>query len=360
MTRIGRPFVAFALALLAPALAGAQSDLPRSGPDPRPPDLFAPVAPGIEERRPQPVVSPFSGLKNLGLGGLGPGGPGYSVDWIPSQKIAHQAADLGIVRQNLSLLAPIYAEGGDILIATAHLKNTHAYTDALLPETGRRFPRDLWNASIGLGYLHQFDSGWTGGLLVSVGSASDKPFNSFREMNATVAGLLRAPAWNDGDFWLFTLFYSPGGQLNFPIPGIAYPWNYSERVQLTSGIPSALTWKPTDDLTLTASYIPLTNVRAFLDYRFRDGIHFFGGYESLNDAYFLADRPDRFDRFLTFEQRVLGGVKFDILKNATLDFHAGYTFGRYFGEGRNQGAILHDRVDVAPGGFLGAALRLKF
>jgi len=360
MSRIGRWLVLFASALLAPGSAAAQSDLPRSGPDNRPPDVFPPVAPGVEERRPQPAASPYGGLNNLGLGGLGVGGPGYSVDWLPSQSVTGQRADLGLVRQNLSLIAPVWAEGGDILLATANLRYSRVYTDALLPDTGRRFPRDLWNASIGLGYLRKFDNGWTGGLLVNVGSASDKPFNSFREMNATIAGLLRVPAWNEGDFWLFALFYSPGGLLNFPIPGIAYQWNYSDRFQLTIGIPSALTWKPTDDLTFTASYIPLTNVRAMLDYRFREGIHFFGGYETVNEAYFLADRADRFDRFLSFEQRVLGGVKFDILKNATLDFHAGYAFGRRFGEGRNQGAPLHDRVDVAPGGFLGAALRLKF
>ena len=57
---------------------------------------------------------------------------------------------------------------------------------------------------------------------------------------------------------------------------------------------------------------------------------------------------------------MLGGVKFDVFKSATLDLHAGYSFGRSFGEGRNQGATLHDRIDVAPGAFLGASLRMRF
>ena len=355
MSRFGRLLVVSALAF-APGLARAQSDLPRS--DDRPPELFPPAGPGVEERRPvRKAMDPLKGLTNLGIGG---GGPGYSVDWYPSQSVTRQGADLGMVRQNLTLAAPIWSDAGDVLLATANLRNTHTYTDALLPDTGRRFPRDLWNASVGLGYLRRFDNGWTGGLLLGVGSASDKPFHSIREVNFSIGGLLRVPAWNDADFWLFTLFYSPGGLLNFPIPGIAYQWNYSERFQFTIGIPAALMWKPTDDLTFTASYVPLTNVRAMLDYRFREGIHFFGAYASVNDAYFLADRAERYDRFLSFEQQVYGGVKFDILKNATLDFHAGYAFGRRFGEGRNQGAVLHDRVDVAPGGYLGAALRLKF
>ena len=240
MSRFGRLLVVSALAF-APGIARAQSDLPRS--DDRPPDLFPPSRPGVEERRPaRNAMDPLKGLTNLGIGG---GGPGYSVDWYPSQAVTRQGAELGMVRQNLTLAAPIWSEGGDLLLATANLRNTHTYTDALLPDTGRRFPRDLWNASVGLGYLRRFDNGWTGGLLLGFGSASDRPFHSIREVNFSIGGLLRVPAWNEGDFWLFTLFYSPGGLLNFPIPGIAYQWNYSERFQFTIGIPSASTSAPT-------------------------------------------------------------------------------------------------------------------
>ena len=193
-------------------------------------------------------------------------------------------------------------------------------------------------ASLGLAYIHKFDNGWTGGGLISVGSASDKPFNSIREMNLNIAAFLRVPAFDERDFWLFSLFYSPGGLLNFPIPGIAYQLNYSEQFRITIGLPFAVMWKPTLDWTFNASYIPLTNIRANLDYRYTDDLHF----------------------FLSFEQRVFGGLKYSLFEAATLDLFAGYAFGRHFGEGRNQGATLHDRVDVGAGAFLGAALRIKF
>lgn len=322
-----------------------------------PPDLFPS---GEEPARPlrAPVnPSPLSGLG--GLDNLFPG-PGYSATWNPARAVRNQNAELGMVRQELSLLAPVWSEGGDLLFATANVKNVHTYTDALLPDTGRRFPRDLWNASIGLAYLHRFDNGWTGGGLVNVGSASDKPFKSFREMNVNFAGFLRVPTFEERDAWLFSLFYSPGGQLNFPIPGIAYQWNPSDRFHLTIGLPLAVMWKPTDDLTFNASYIPLTNIKANLDYRLTDELHVYGGYEFLNDSYFLADRVERRDRFLIFEQRVIGGLKFNVFETVNLDLNAGYSFGRYFGEGRNQGAELHDRIDLKPGPFLGASLRLKF
>lgn len=352
MRRLGRFVLALSLALFLSATLRAQSDLPRPIADDRPPDLFPPA------EQPRPVNrNPLAGLG--GLGNAIPG-PGYSVDWNPARPVRNQNSELGMVRQSLSLAAPIWKEGGDALFVTANLKNTHIYTDALLPDTGRRFPRDLWNASLGLAYLHRFDNGWTGGAMVSLGSASDKPFNSIREMYVNFLGFLRIPAFDERDFWLLSLFYSPSGQLNFPIPGIAYQWNYSERFNMTIGIPFAVMWKPTRDLTFNASYIPLTNIRANLDYRLTDDLHLFAGYEYLNEAYFLADRAERRDRFLSFEQRIIGGVKYDLFESATLDLHAGYSFGRFFGEGRNQGATLHDRVDVAPGAFLGAGLRMKF
>jgi len=105
----------------------------------------------------------------LGLGGFGLGGPGYSADWIPSQvgdesgrqprarppEPIDDGADLG--------------GSGDVLIATAHLKNTHVYTDALLPDT----------AGVSRGFLETraspsdtcttFGNGWTGGLLANIG-----------------------------------------------------------------------------------------------------------------------------------------------------------------------------------------------
>ena len=354
MRRFGLIALALASVFVQERAIRAQGEPPRTVPDNRPPDLF----PRPDDTRP----APRSGNPMAALGGLGNAipGPGYSVSWNPARPVRNQDADLGIVRQDLSLSAPIWSEGGDRLFATASVKNMHIYSDALLPDTRRRFPKDLWNASLGLAYIHKFDNGWTGGGLISVGSASDKPFNSLREMNLSIAAFLRVPAFDDRDFWLFSLFYSPGGLLNFPIPGIAYQLNYSEQFRITIGIPFAVMWKPAPDWTFNASYIPLTNIRANLDYRYTDDLHFFGAYEFLNEAYFLSDRADRFDRFLSFEQRVFGGLKYTLFEAATLDLHAGYAFGRRFGEGRNQGSTLHDRVDIGAGAFLGAALRIKF
>jgi len=190
------------------------------------PELPAEPAGAVPE--PDPVARvPRGGPDEMGggaggRGGMGGGGPpGYSAAWYPSQGVRGQNADLGFVRQSLNLGVPVWRDGPDALIATVGLRNTLFDTNAVLPDTGRAFPDRLWSVNVGANYVHRFENGWTGGLLVGVGSASDKPFDSVREMTATLAGFLRVPTKHGRDAWQLSLFYMAGGAVNFPLPGVA-------------------------------------------------------------------------------------------------------------------------------------------
>lgn len=328
---------------------------------------------GVAEEAPQggnpPPPRPPSGANAAGgLGGLesafgGPGGaPGtsYGASWYPSRSVSGQGASLGLVRQNFSFGVPVWRDGGDSLSASIGIRESHFNTDAVLPDTGRPFPSDLWNVNFGLNYTHRFDNGWTGVLSTGFGSASDKPFHSWEETNSTISALLSVPAGNERDSWIFGVFYSSAGNLNFPLPVVAYSWKCSEQFQMNIGLPFSMAWKPTEDWTVTASYVPLTNVNVRATYRLSEGIHLYGGYENETDSYFLADRTDKNDRFFASEQRLIAGIRWDIWQRGTLDLNTGYSFGRHYGEGPNQVSDLHDRVDVNPGVFLGGSLRMRF
>lgn len=291
-----------------------------------------------------------------GMGGPGMGVPGYKAAWYPSRPVSGSAAGLGFVRQNLSGAVPIWREGGDTVLLTAGARNTLLFTDAILPDTRRPFPNELWNVSLGLMCLHRFDNGWSGGLSATFGSASDKPFHSIDEMNAGFFGFLRVPAGNERDSWTFSLVYSPAGNLTFPIPGIAYSWKPSDELHLNVGLPFSAMWRPVEDLALTFSYVPVVNVNARATYRVMAGLNVYTGFEWLNEAYFLADRAERKERFLAFEKRLICGVRWEIWAHAALDVNAGYAFDRYYGEGQNQLSNLHDRVNISPGAFVGANL----
>jgi hypothetical protein len=372
-------------AALEPAGAPGAPDLPQTPPPPDPPgtplpgwDAPATAEPTLPEGTPDRAPSRADpvqagglgafggfGLGGPGMGGLGgagifSGGPGYSAAWYPSRPVSGQAADLGLVRQRLGVAAPVWAGGDDRLLLTANVSDAHFATAAVLPDSRRPFPDDLWSINVGLNYMRQFANGWSGGLMTSFGSSSDQPFHSLREMNVGLGAMLRVPARNDRDFWTFGVMYSPAGTLNFPVPLVSYAWNPSETFRMSIGLPLALTWRPTEDWTLNVSYVPLTNVNATVTYRVLGNLRVYGGYQYLTESYFLADRADAQDRFFGLEQRLFTGVRWDLGRRASLDVSGGYVFGRQYGEGTNQSAALHDRVDIAPGAFLGAKFSWRF
>lgn len=282
------------------------------------------------------------------------------MTWYPSRSVSSQGTDLGLVKQNLSVGLPVWRDGGDAMTLRVGVSDDHFSTDAVLPDTRQAFPTDLWNVNLGVNYLHNFDNGWTGMLMTSVGSASDQPFHGIREMTFGVGAILQAPAANERDKWTFGLMYSPSGALDFPIPIISYAWNPSDYFHLNIGLPLAMMWKPTDDLTIDLSYTPVTNVNALATYRLSDKLRVYGGYRNFTEAYFLVDRENTDDRFFGLEQRLLGGVKCDIWRNLKLDLNAGYAFDRRYGEGKNQTSSLYDEVDVSSGAFVGLRLNWKF
>jgi hypothetical protein len=353
--------LAFAVALwVAPASAQDAPSAVLGEPiaiEPAPAAEPAPVARVPRGAAPTPDAGGTGGSRG-GMGGGGP--PGYSAAWYPSRGLRDQRADLGFVRQSLNLGVPVWRAGGDTLILTASVRNTALDTDAVLPETGRAFPDPLWSVSVGATYMHRFENGWSGGVMLGVGSASDKPFDSIREMTANLGGFLRVPVKDGRDSWQFSLFYMAGGAVNFPLPGVAYNWNPSERFRMSIGLPLSVFWQPTDDLTFTASYVPLFNINARIAYRVAPAVRAFAAYEFVNESYFLAGRADRQDRFFVFEQRLVSGLQWEPRKAVRVEVNGGYSFGRRYGEGQSQFGSLRDEVNVRPGPFLGAHLGLRF
>ena len=302
------------------------------------------------------------GMGGPGMGGPGMGGPGYSATWYPTRPVTNgpTGTDLGLVRQSVTGMIPMWKDGGDAVMLMANVGNSSFHTDAVLPDSNRAFPKELWNISVGMMYMHKFENGWTAGGGVNFGSASDKPFYSLNVMTVGFNAFLQMPSWNDRDFWKFSLMYSPVGTLNFPIPGVAYMWNPSDSFHMSIGMPFMVMWKPVEDLAINLMYVPLTNVNARATYRLADGLFIFGGYEWVQEAYLLADREDQKDRFMSFEQRLISGIRWNVRQHATFEFNAGYAFDRYYGIGQNQIGNLRDKIDIAPGAFIAASLRVRF
>lgn len=313
----------------------------------------------LNEHKPPPKN--FGGL---GVGGPfgGQGAPGYGASWYPAKMVKVQDVDFQLVRENASAALPVWRGEKGIMLMSVNVRDSQFFTDAILPDTQRPFPEELWRVNLGLNYIHQFDSGSSLVVLTGIGSASDKPFHSWEEMNVTLGTFWRRPARNERDAWMLGVMYSPSGTLNFPIPIVAYQWNPSESFQMSVGLPLSVTWHPFgwEKWVVSFSYLPLTNGSFMMTHDFTERIHLYSGYESISDSYFLSDREIEGDRFYATELRLVKGLRWDLGRSAVLDVCVGYAFDRKYGEGANQGAKLHDEVDVQPGEFLEARFQVRF
>ena len=285
----------------------------------------------------------------------------YRATWFGSEPVSGQPANLGYFRQDLFVSSPIWQKSGqDEWSVSASMRDEIYQTHAILPDTRQAFPEDLWNIRFSTSYRYLFENGWIMGGAVSVGSASDKPFNGLEELTAGINAFLRIPS-GDHNAWLFSLSYSPTGQLPYPIPTVAYVWQPSDTFRMNIGLPFMLMWRPTEDLTLDISYMLLTTLHVRESYRFSDQMRLYVAYDSESEAYLLADRVDNNDRFFNVDQRASTGTQILLTKKAWVDLSGGFVFDHYYFEGKNiTSGTGVNRVDIGAGPYASAQLQLRW
>lgn len=278
--------------------------------------------------------------------------------WFAPERVFGQSARLGYENEQINARAPIVQGKYGILFANARLFSEQISTSAILPNSGRAFPNQLWSVGFGMGGLHQFDNGWTAMADVSLGSASDRPFSS----GTTTIGLmasLRVPR-GPRNAWLFSLMYANNSPLPIPIPGVAYAYSPSPRLFVMIGLPPSIVYRPTDQIVLEAMYMPLYNAHARATYIYSPTLRFYGGFDWENQTYFLSDRPVSNDRFYYFDERLSAGAQRLLGPHWVLDISGGYLFNRYFFQATSFTATQTDRVDVGAGPYAALFLNARY
>ncbi len=305
------------------------------------------------------------GGMGMGMGGRGSQSPGYMLSVYPSRSTTTPFAtgngsEFGIVRQQLNLGMPLFMEGSNMVIGTLSVRHAWFDTEAILPDSKRAFPDTLTNASIGALYMHKFEDGWSGGFMVSVNSATDRPFNSIREVNPMFVGMARIPVVNQRDSWNFSLFYSPASQIAFPIPGVSYAWNYSPDFQWNIGIPMSLFWRFAPEWTYEFSYLPLTNINSRVTWKPLDMLTAYGSFSWQNEAYFLNGREDRNERFFWDEKRFEIGTIIRPYGNWNITVAGGYAFDRRFFRSKSFTDNNFDRINIGSGPYFSVQVGYNF
>jgi hypothetical protein len=184
--------------------------------------------------------------------------------------------------------------------------------------------------------------------MLRVGSPSDRPFEALRDMTVTLLGFLTIPA-GQRDAWSFSLFYSPTGQIIFPLPGLAYIWRPNPQFEAQLGIPFSLQYRPTESLSLTASYRPLNNVQVVIRQSLGQFWSVSGSYGTMNETFLLADRLEDRQRTYLFDQRLTLGVQRELGRGWSLDFSAAYVFDRQIFQAEKFSGDRRDELRIEPG-----------
>ncbi len=306
----------------------------------------------------------FGGMGGMGMGGFGGGmnptdSVRYSALWFPKVPVEGQATDLQMIGENLSFTHPLWKDSLNALSLTGGVRNQLFDTNAILPETGQPLPAELWGVNLGLRYSRQLNDGWITGGGVSIGSASDHPFATIHEIDIGMNAMLRIPQ-GEHNAWLFTLSYSPMGELNFPVPGVAFSWNPSPEFHANIGLPLMVMWRPSDDWQFQASYMLLRTVHIKAQYRLTGSLRAFAAYDWSNESYSLLDRPELDDRFFIYDQRVSLGIQTPLWERWTASVSSGFVFDRYMFEGTSSTSSSADRIDLGNGPFAALNFNARF
>jgi hypothetical protein len=322
------------------------------------PDLASPPTP--PQAPPAAAISPDdSGFPSILGPAFGVPKASYQDRFFPEADVHGQTTSLGWLTQDLSASTPIWSGDKSVVSLNAGVRNQVFQGAAVLPSSGTPIPDTLWDIRLGIGYQQTFANDWTMGLSANVVSASDKPFDGTDEIKFGLQGMLRIPV-REHDAWILSLTYSPTSQLPFPIPGVAYQWVPSPQFQMLIGLPTVVLYRPTEDLSFTLMWVPITNVRARASYRLMPGLHVYLAYEAANDSYYLSDRTDDQDRLSEYDQRVSGGLKYSPARWFSADVFAGYSFDRYFDMGHSYGDRNGNRFDLSDAPFFGAQATIRW
>jgi hypothetical protein len=323
------------------------------------PDLNGPSNAGRSDSTDFGGFGGRGGMEGMGGGMFASDSFRYSIIWFPTVPVQDQPTNFMMVGQDLGFSRRLWADPINVLSLSGGVRNRLIQTDAILPDTGQPVPSELWNVHLGLRYSRQMANGWMASGGVNLGSASDQPFATIHEMNVGMNAMLRIPQ-GEHNAWMLSLMYSPTGELNFPVPGVAFSWNPSPQFHANIGLPMMVSWRPTDDWQFQASYMLIRTIHLKASYRLTERLRAFAAYDWSNEAYSLVDRPEDKDRFFIYDQRVGMGLETSLFRNWTASVSAGYVFDRFLFEGTSFSSSTSNRVNLGDGPFAALNLGVRF
>lgn len=273
----------------------------------------------------------------------------YSVSLYPFVDVLDKKEKISILKQDINLNIPVWHSRGSMVSFSSRVSRTRISTDSVLEETTELFPEVLWNISAGINFMRQFSNRWIGSFSINLESAADEPFQRSDNFRLGVIGFLQIPVRNYRDCWRFSIIYSPFSDVQFPFLGIAYGWNPAHNIGFNLGIPFFVMWQMSEEISLNIFWIPVANIKANISYRLSDMISLYSGYETEIESFYLSDRTDFEERFLSYEKRLKVGASINIYQSMTLDLSSAYVFDKYYGKSDDMYGQIENPIDISSG-----------
>ncbi|RJX29779.1 MAG: hypothetical protein C4525_13890 [Desulfarculus sp.] len=275
----------------------------------------------------------------------------YRSEYAPQRGVEDQPADWGYWRQGLTWLAPVWQNPRQEMFLHGRVNYLRVDTEAVLPNSGRAFPKELWDLRLGGTYRRRTAGGWVLGGDFTVGSPSDRPFNSYDDtsINATVTLMT---VQQKKHYWLFFVNYSNTRDFlaDVPLPGAAYAYRPGPELQLLLGLPLAsVRWRPAPRVNLRGLYVFPRTIITLAGYRLTSWLEAYTGFDWTYQRYFLHDRTDTKDRFFYYQKQIKLGLDFRLSKGLRLDLSGGYVFDRMWFEGNDWDDRDQDRINLENG-----------
>ncbi|MBN1765031.1 MAG: hypothetical protein JW860_07220 [Sedimentisphaerales bacterium] len=286
----------------------------------------------------------------------------YEVSYSPGESVHGQDADLAQTDYAVNILIPVEQTELSDWHVWLGFRDTWYDTSARFPDQDIELPDHFYQPEIGGAWRRQLNNGWMSGILFSLGSPSDKPFDSFEEYSIGVTGLLKTPI-DDQNAWLFFLNYASNREFlrHVPIPGVARLWQPRNELRALVGIPFAqIEWQPRDNWSLDFSYFVPRTIHAAISYHFLPEARFYTRFDWDNTRFFRSRRDNHDHRLFHYQKQVSAGLKYEFNKTCSVDGYAGFAFDRFMFEGEDYDDRGRDRIDIKDGFIFGLQGRLRF
>ncbi len=286
----------------------------------------------------------------------------YRFSHLAESDVRNRTGELGWSDNRARLIGPIWQDESHELTFNLDFRELVLTGSAVLPLTQAAFPGQLYDIDLGATYRSRFKNGWIGGLHLDFGSAGDKPFATWDETAYGATVFVRIP---DGPTNAWILLLNAANRRDFlehvPIPGLGYWYQPSQRFMGLIGLPVMwLTWRPSDQLSLTLFYAMIRQGRLQADLHLNRVFTLYAAFESVGDNFFLADRDDKDRQLFYYDLRTRAGLEVNLNRRFNLDLSAGYVFDRFFFEGKGYTDWDNERVGLEGSWLVSAKVEVKW